>query len=131
MESQTLKSNKEINYYEIIWLHPVKWELLCLILGRHKAILCKDLYQSMENNRVQNMNSALGLKELEDKLDSHNCVRICVFPSFPQSSMPITRFKSCAALLQNEKQPRELCQTNSCPYKLQTKAQSSIFFIIV
>lgn len=33
-----------------------------------KPILCKDLYQSMENNRVQSANSSLILKELENTI---------------------------------------------------------------
>lgn len=34
----------DFNYYELIQLHPNKWELPCLILARHKlAYLVREL----------------------------------------------------------------------------------------
>lgn len=111
-------------------------QLLCLILERHKHILSKDLYQSVENNRVQSVNSAFGLRELENIIinlipTTVNFRRNLDISPLLQSPVPITRFKSCTALLQDEKPAKRIMSNKFMPYKLQSKAQSSIFFIKV
>lgn len=123
----------DFNYYEIIQLHPHKRELPCLILTRHKLAhplqgLTPDCGEQTECRTV---NSILGLRQMEKKHhkpDSHNCV----FQGGSGHFHPFhkVRFQGFAAMLQGKKQRRELCQTNSCPYKLQSKAHSSIFFVI-